>query len=52
MESSPASADVSLNLFLRLQEWLQELDIGLVGVIRTGDSDGRTTEFAINIRQL
>jgi hypothetical protein len=50
-EGSHASADVSSNLLLRLHNWLHELDFGLVGVIRSEDSDGRITEMAIDIQQ-
>ena len=52
MESSPASAEVSANLLLRLHNWLQDLDLGLVSVIRSEDLDGRTNEMDINIQPL
>ncbi len=47
MESAPMSADGSSNLLLKPHHWLQELDFGLVGVIRIEDSDGRVTELVI-----
>jgi hypothetical protein len=50
-ESSLASADVSSNLLLRLHNWLQELDFGIVAVIRSEDFDGRTTQMVIDTWQ-
>ncbi len=50
-QSLPTSADVSSNLLLRLHNWLQELDIDLVGVMRSESSDCRIAEIAIDIQQ-
>ena len=55
VESSQTSAKVSVNLLLRLHNWLHELDFNLVGVMRGEDSNrnpsGRITEMAIDTQR-
>lgn len=50
LESSLASAGIPPNLFLRLHNWLHELDVGFTGVIRLEDSKGRVIETRIDSR--